>query len=69
MSVYMAPPTPSTIGLDRVCSSIVHPSPLNSSRYKVFVLLLFLLFLFDKGETTGISHFNDVDFRVFFNMF
>ena len=30
VSVYMVPPTPSTIGLDKVFSSIVHPSPLNS---------------------------------------
>ena len=33
------------------------------------MLLLFLLFLLDEGEITSISHFNDMDFCVFFYIF
>ena len=57
VSVHMAPPTPSTMGLDRVFSSIVHPSPLNNDT-RFLCCSCF----------TGISHFNDMDFRVFFNI-
>ena len=32
------------------------------------MLLLLILLLLDEREISGMSHFNDVDFRVFFNI-
>ena len=65
MSVNMAPPTPSTRGQDTVFSYIfLHPIMLQGS-----CVALFFLLLLDEGEISGVSNFDNMYSRAFFNIF